>query len=96
MRGSCAAAAHRWLRGRPGGVWSAAGQPDAAQPADLGHPALGEPVGGHGRRHALGVGQREHPGGRVEDLLGARAWARSKENPSSSSATWIRPPALTM
>src|SRR5690242_13673286 len=40
-----------------------AGQPDPPEPADLGHPPLGEPVGGHRGRHALLVPQRE-------DLLG--------------------------
>ena len=58
-------------------------------------PALGEPVRGHRRRDAVGLGEREDLLGGVVDRLGRGALARSKEKPSSSSATWIRPPALT-
>src|SRR5258708_29013092 len=50
-------------------------QPDAPQPAYLGHPALGQPVGGHGWRHALLTGQPEHPLRRGEDLVGLRPGA---------------------
>src|SRR5260370_10666912 len=48
-------------------------QPDAPQPADLGHPPLSQPVGGHGGRHAFLVRQREDLLGRDVDLFGAHA-----------------------
>ena len=43
----------------------------------------------------VGLGQREHLPRRVEDHARPGCLARSKSKPCSSSATWIRPPALT-
>src|SRR5215472_9796893 len=58
---------------RPGLVRGSAGQPDAPEPANLGHPPLGQPVGGHSGRHALFVRQREYLLGGHVDLLGPHA-----------------------
>src|SRR5262249_43180867 len=59
-------------RTKPEGVksWSrpARLQPDAPQPTDLRHPALGHPVGRDSRRYALGRGELEERARRVVDL----------------------------
>src|SRR5262249_56688743 len=47
-------------------------QPDAPDPAYLGHPPLGQPVGGHGGRHAFLLGPREGPPGRNREPFRAR------------------------
>ena len=58
-------------------AWGGSGsvEPEAAQSADVAHPALGQPVGGDGRRYAVLRGQLEDRVGRVVDarrpLLGA-------------------------
>src|SRR6478672_7194725 len=44
---------------------------DAAQAADLAHPALGEAVGGLGGGDAVGLGELEDLAGRLEDAAGA-------------------------
>src|SRR5260221_11946726 len=50
-------------------------KPDTPQPAYLRHPALGQPVGGRGRGHAILPRKREDPLGRGEDLVGLRPGA---------------------
>ena len=70
-------------------------EPDAAQPADSRHPPLGEPVGRDRRRDAARPSQREDRAAWCRRSRGRLALARSKLKPSSSSATWITPPALT-
>ena len=69
-------------------------EPDAAEPTHVAHPLLGEPVGGHRRRDLLAA-RGANTARVVSKIPLARCWARSKENPSSSSATWIRPPEFT-
>src|SRR5690349_25143934 len=50
-----------------------AGQPDAPEPANLGHSPFGQPIGGHRGRHALFIRQREDLLGGHVDLLGPYA-----------------------
>ena len=46
-------------------------QVQTAQPPDLTHPALGEPVRGDGRGYAVGLGVLEDRAGGLEDAGGA-------------------------
>ena len=71
--------------------------PDPAQPADVAHPALGEPVGGDRRRDVVRRRRARGPSTWCRRCRFARCSARSKLKPagSSSSATWMRPPEFT-
>src|SRR5262245_22256679 len=61
------------------GAVSSTRQPHPAQPADLAHPPLGEPVGGDGRRYAVGGGELEDPQRGVVDAGGALLRAVERE-----------------
>src|SRR4051794_13629053 len=79
-RVACTTIARRrqsWTRRAMAYKWSA--EVDTAQTAYLGHPTLGEPVGGDRRRHPLVVGEAQDLPGGVEDLGGPQLGALEVE-----------------
>src|SRR6266851_9015128 len=61
------------------GLARSGAKPDTPQPAYLRHPALGQPVRGRGRGHAILPRKREDPLCRGEDLVGLRPGALEVE-----------------
>ena len=81
--------------GRPPAQAGAAGDQDPPQPADLGHPSLGQPVRRDRRRDALLGRHREDLPGGVEDRRSPGLGPLRGRSRRYSSATWITPPELT-